>query len=1089
MSLENLFDQFEELPIYQHKGFHGSSYTFYLLKIFDRTKKDLLLEMPSEESARHLVNDLRQFLPKEEVLFYPEYDRLENELLPPNALTIFERLTCLKSMILNEKPLIVVTTKSAVSQQTIPPGRFRELSKGLVKGKNYNYDQLIETLVHLGYHREEMVASRGDFSVRGDILDIFLSTEDQPIRCEFFGDELDALKTFDLYTQRSIENLEKATIHITKEFDMERFQLVETLDPIVQEYFESRSDSSFDDLAHDVVDGVEWLNPYVKSSASLLDYRSSFVKPRLLMKEFNIDGVTYFGKNMQLLLDTLEQKVDDGFVVYLFLPKGGFLKRVHKLLDSKEVYAKKLNSLHLASEKAGVYLLEKSINGGFEIQSEKLLVVSYSDFTGSPYQNTKKKKKVEGLFEGDILHHFSELKVDEYVVHTDHGVAQFKGIENLIIDGIKKEYLALAYQGSDRVLVPITEVNRIHRFTASDGRQPKLNKLNSVRWTQVKSKVKKDVEIYAKEVLALSAKRTLAKGFKYSTDTELMEEMESAFEYEETKDQLKVIEEIKLDMQRQHPMERLLCGDVGYGKTEVAIRAAFKSTQDNKQVAVLCPTTILSQQHFQTFQSRLMGYPVRIEVLNRFVSAKKTREILRAVAEHKVDILVGTHRLLSKDVKFDDLGLMIVDEEQRFGVKNKEKLKNLKAGVDSLTLSATPIPRTLHMSLGGVRAISLINTPPVGRLPIKTFVLPYQEQTIKEAIERELKRNGQVFYIYNRVETIEMRASSLLKIIPGLRLKILHGQMSATQIEEVMTSFMRREFDILLATTIVESGMDIPNVNTLLVERADAFGLSQLYQLRGRVGRRNIQGYTYLFHKKDESISQVARKRLSALEEFTDLGSGFKIAMRDLEIRGAGNLIGKAQSGFVYNIGFDLYSKLLRDSIEKLQNSNYREDIELPIMELRVSSYVSEKYIPSYRERMDFFRRVSNLTSKKALESLKEELFDRYGGFSKDMHLMFRLVELRIYGYKLLIKRFRQIPGSVSLEFYNAVPQYIQKEAKDIYKRDYSYSDRFPNVININIMGLNPGDVLEKLFLLINESFVLYFLDQVAIENEIELEE
>ncbi|MCJ8346201.1 transcription-repair coupling factor, partial [bacterium] len=424
--------------------------------------------------------------------------------------------------------------------------------------------------------------------------------------------------------------------------------------------------------------------------------------------------------------------------------------------------------------------------------------------------------------------------------------------------------------------------------------------------------------------------------------------------------------------------------------------------------------------------------------------------------------------------------------EQRFGVKNKEKLKSLKSGVDSLTLSATPIPRTLHMSLGGVRAISLINTPPMGRLPIKTFVLPYQEQTIKEAIERELKRNGQVFYIYNRVETIEMRASSLLRLLPGLRIKILHGQMSATQIEEVMTSFMRREFDILLATTIVESGMDIPNVNTLLVERADAFGLSQLYQLRGRVGRRNIQGYSYLFHKKDETLSQVARKRLSALEEFTDLGSGFKIAMRDLEIRGAGNLIGKAQSGFVYNIGFDLYAKLLRDSIEKLQNSNYREDIELPIMELRVSSYVSEKYIPSYKERMDFFRRVSNLTSKKSLENLKEELFDRYGAFSKDMHLMFQLVELRIYGYKLLIKRFKQTPGAVSLEFYNAVSDFVKKEAWDVYKRDYSYSERFPNVININIMGLNPGDVLEKLFKLINETFCYYYEDQTAAVSELQ---
>ncbi|MCJ8344664.1 hypothetical protein MJH12_03920 [bacterium] len=497
MSLDHLFEQFEQMPIYQNKGFHGSSYTFYLLKVLKSSDKDLLLEMPSEESARHLVNDLRQFLKKEEVLFYPEYDRLENELLPPNALTIYERLSCLKSLTEQKKSVIVVTTKAALSQKTIPSSRFRELSQALVKGKNYNYDQLIRTLVSLGYHREEMVATRGDFAVRGDILDIFLSTEEQPVRCEFFGDELDALKTFDLYTQRSTEDLKSVKIHLTKEFDTQRFQLTSDPDEMVKEFFQSRSEDSFDEAAHDRVDWVEWLNEYVESSANLIEYRSSFVKPRLLMKEFNIDGVVYFGKNMQLLMDTLEQKVEDGFQVYFFLPKGGFLKRVQKLLESKGVFVKRLANLNITSKKAGIYLLEKSINSGFEIASEQLLFISYSDFTGSPYQNSKKKKKVDGLFEGDILHHFSELKENEYVVLTDHGVAKFQGIQNLIIDGIKKEYLVLAYQGSDRVLVPITEVNRIHRFTASDGRQPKLNKLNSVRWSQVKNKVKKDVEIYS----------------------------------------------------------------------------------------------------------------------------------------------------------------------------------------------------------------------------------------------------------------------------------------------------------------------------------------------------------------------------------------------------------------------------------------------------------------------------------------------------------------------------------------------------------------------------------------------------------------
>lgn len=1062
----------EDTEFYKSKGFSGSSYSFYLRQRFKKQPENTLIVFDDEDQARALVSDLRHLMDADRICFYPEYDRLEQELLPPSALTVYERLVCLKRLVESRKAQILVTTEEALQQKTIPRDRFRDLSLALKIGQEYSLEQLQRRLVRLGYRREEMVASRGEFAVRGDIIDIFPSTEEVPFRCEFFGDELESLRRFDLYTQRSLENCESLKVYLVQEFDVANFRLSDELPDEVRAFFQTRDESlDIERLWRSGFAGLEWLNPYLESSVSLEQYAIRWFRPRRILKDHCIDGMTYFGKNLELFIETIHRLVDQKNEVHLCLPKAGFAKRIQRILQEREVPILKNPGPGIFLGKPGVVFSQAAIQKGFEINNERFCLLTYSDFTGVPFQESQRKSRQDKSstinFEGDVLHHFSELKQDDFVVHTDHGIARFSGIENILIEGIKKEFLVLQFEGKDRVFVPITEVDRIHRFSPQEGKVPKLNKLNSVRWNQVKHKAKEDVQKFARELLQQYARREISAGFKYSEDGERMDEMESSFEHQETRDQLGAIEEIKRDMQSQIAMDRLLCGDVGFGKTEVAIRAAFKAVQDNKQVAVLCPTTILAQQHFQTFKSRLLGYSLKIEVLNRFVESAKIKEIKNDLKSGKLDILIGTHRLISKDIQFCDLGLLIIDEEQRFGVSHKETLRRLKVGVDTLTLSATPIPRTLQMSLGGARAISVIHTPPPGRLPIKTFVLPYMESTVRQAIERELRRKGQVFYVYNRVVDIEAVASKLQRIIPGLKLRVLHGQMDSKQIEEIMSSFLRREFDVLIATTIIESGMDIPNVNTILVERADAFGLAQLYQLRGRIGRRDLQGYAYLFSQEDSLVTDTAKKRLSALEEFSDLGSGFKIAMRDLEIRGAGNILGKQQSGFMYTIGFDLYAKLLRDAIEKLRDVDYREDWEMPQMELRISSFLDEKYIPSYRDRMDFFRRVSNIKSIEHLENLKLELFDRYGGFTSSMHDLFRLVNLRIQGYWCGIRRFQQISSGIRIEFHQEIRADVLNGIKQTFGYEVQLNSRFKDRLTLD-SGKYSGsallDYLEKFF-------------------------
>ncbi len=611
---------------------------------------------------------------------------------------------------------------------------------------------------------------------------------------------------------------------------------------------------------------------------------------------------------------------------------------------------------------------------GFQYYDIKLSVISDKDIFGQFKKKGKKKQNKKGT--GKIKS-FTELKPGDFVVHANHGIGVFKGIKQLELQGNKKDYLELIYHSDDKLYVPVEQLDMVQRYIGSEGKKPKVNKLGSSEWTKTKNKVKKSIEEIAEDLVKLYAIRATLKGYKYSDDTVWQKQFEEEFPYEETPDQVLAIEDIKRDMESPKPMDRLLCGDVGYGKTEVAIRAAFKAVMDGKQVAFLVPTTILAQQHYNNFKQRFSDFPVTVDVISRFRTLSQQKATIKSIKEGNVDILIGTHRILQKDIKFKDLGLLIIDEEQRFGVKHKEKMKNLKKNVDVLTLSATPIPRTLHMSLVGVRDISVIETPPEERYPVQTYVVEYNDQLIRDSILREISRGGQIYFVYNRVESIHEMASYISKLVPEGRVQIAHGQMKEKELENVVLDFTENKFDILVATTIIETGMDIKNVNTMIIYDADKMGLSQLYQLRGRVGRTNRMAYCYLTYKRDKILTEVAEKRLKAIKDFTELGSGFKIALKDLEIRGAGNMMGSAQHGHMASIGYDLYCRMLEDTIKLVRGDIDKEPVETSV-ELKIDAYIPNTYIKDETQKIEVYKKIASIDSKEEFMDIEEELEDRF---------------------------------------------------------------------------------------------------------------
>ncbi|WP_430483446.1 transcription-repair coupling factor [Rossellomorea marisflavi] len=718
-----------------------------------------------------------------------------------------------------------------------------------------------------------------------------------------------------------------------------------------------------------------------------------------------------FHGQMNVLKTELDRWKKGKYTVVLLGPDEERVKKLQRVLDDYQIeiaFVKDGGSLLNGK----VQMINGSLTNGFELPLQKLAVITEEELFN---KRTQKKPRRQKMSNAERIKSYSELKVGDLVVHVNHGIGKYLGIETLEINGVHKDYLHLKYQGSDKLYVPVDQIDLVQKYVASENKDPKLYKLGGNEWKKVKSKVASSVQDIADDLIKLYAEREAAKGYAFSPDGDMQREFEIAFPYEETEDQLRSIHEIKLDMERERPMDRLLCGDVGYGKTEVAIRAAFKAIADGKQVALLVPTTILAQQHYETIKERFQDFPVEISLLSRFRTRKQQQETTKGLKDGTVDIVVGTHRLLSKDIQYRDLGLLIIDEEQRFGVTHKEKIKQLKTNIDVLTLTATPIPRTLHMSMLGVRDLSVIETPPENRFPVQTYVMEYNGALIKEAIEREMARNGQVYFLYNRVEDIERKADEISMLVPDARVAYAHGQMSENELEAVILGFLAGEYDVLVTTTIIETGVDIPNVNTLIVFDADRMGLSQLYQLRGRVGRSNRVAYSYFTYRKDKVLTEVAEKRLQAIKEFTELGSGFKIAMRDLTIRGAGNLLGAQQHGFIDSVGFDLYSQMLKEAIEERKGDRPKQPEASLEVDLDLDAYIPDTYIKDGHQKIEMYKRFRALSSLKEVEELEEEILDRFGEYPEEVGYLFLISEMKVYARNTRLDSVKQDKKSVNI--------------------------------------------------------------------------
>lgn len=967
---------------------------------------------PDTEKAADLVQNLKAVLPPNSIFLLPPLEISPLTDFQPEAEVTAARLQALTALTKPE-PCIVVTPAEALLGKFQPKEAFCQERLELKPGSQLEIEELARRLVSLGYQREAMIDAPGAFACRGGIADIFPIGWTRPVRLDFFDREIESIRYFDPDTQRSAE------------------PCPQTLELYPCQY--------------GMMQGGDFLLSYLPADAPLLLlepalceqalwdaekerqlYFDDLLEARRLTKQ-QLQGILGNYLPAEQVIEELNRRPHTGFAA---LPQSSAIsQQQHIELTAEEppaytgqlpLFAQDLQKWraagwHLffaASSKLRAERLRAIMNeydypqanlgvcglsGGFVYPAGKLAVITEKELLG---QAAKAKRRPAASKEAD-LNTFVELKPGDYIVHTNHGIGLFTGIERVTADGVTADYLKIEYAAGDKLFIPTEQMHLVQKYIGSNAAAPKLDRLGSNRWERAKAKVRASVQDMAEELLRLYALREQAQGFAFSADTSWQREFEDAFEFEETPGQLQALADIKRDMESSRPMDRLLCGDVGYGKTELAMRAAFKALQDGKQVAMLAPTTLLAEQHFNTFSRRFADYPIKISLLSRFVSAKKQKAALAEAAAGQLDILIGTHRLLSQDVKFADLGLLIVDEEQRFGVAHKERIKQMRGSIDVLTLSATPIPRTLHMSLVGMRDMSVISTPPKDRLPVQTFVTEHHPRLLKNAIERELARHGQVYYIFNSVQHIEEKLAQLQQLVPQARILTAHGQMTESQLNPVMTAFLAGEGDILLCTTIAEAGLDIPNVNTLIVENAENFGLSQLYQLRGRVGRSTRQAFAYFTYRPDKALADDARKRLAAIRDFTQLGAGFKIAMRDLEIRGAGNLLGPEQHGHIAAVGFDLYCRLVNEAIEKGLNGDAAADTttadssrELKL-DLGISAYIPESYIPETNLKFEVYNRISACRTITEEVLLQNELQDRFGQPPRPVYNLFEILHIR----------------------------------------------------------------------------------------------
>ena len=1026
-------------------GLTDSGKVHFAYSTYFYTEKPICIITYNELQAKKILKNLEYF--SDNVNYFPKKEIMAYDYLAESKDTTYNRIACLND-IYNKKAKIIVTTIEAVSQRLVEEDVLYKNLLTFKIGDEINLEEIKKKLIALGYERQEVADNKSEFSVRGGIIDIATS-EKEGIRIELWGDEIDSIRTFDINTQRSKDKKEEVFIYPAHEFILEK-DIKEVAEKIednrdkeeilegnyttkTDKYwniFYSNSNNTFIDYIKEdymifldevnkikarsenvikdtknliqsliekkrfVPQSLERIGDYIEFLEKIKNLQTIYLenkdigfvdKQSMHAKRngysFSYREVNFFRSSMDLLFKEVQEGLGEGTTIVILCGSQNNINRTKNLLQEKINNEKQLSKL---------IITEGSLTEGFECYDFNLLVISIEELFNTP----KKRRKTPEQFKTGETIIFSDLKVGDYIVHRTNGIGQFVGINTINTDGITKDYIKIRYKDDGILYVPTSNLDNIKKYIGSGDGVPRLNKLGSKDWSKAKAKVRSNLQEIAKDLIELYAKREKTKGFMFSKDTEWQKEFEEKFPYVETNDQLRSIEEMKKDMESEKPMDRLLCGDVGYGKTEIAIRGAFKACMDQKQVAYLAPTTILSSQQYETFKERMKDYPIRVELLNRFVSSAKQKEIIEGLKLGEVDIVIGTHKLLNDKIEYKNLGLLIIDEEHRFGVKHKEKIKKLKNNIDVLTMTATPIPRTLHMSIVGIRDMSCLYEPPQNRRPVQTYVLEYDEEVVREAIIKELEREGQVFYLYNNVENIDKKTDEISKLVPQARIAYAHGQMSGNEIEDIMEKFIEKQIDVLVCTTILESGIDIPNANTIIVENADRLGLAQLYQIRGRVGRSDKQAYAYITYKRDKMINEVAEKRLKAIKEFTEFGSGFKIAMRDLEIRGAGSMLGEIQHGHIDEVGYDTYCKILDEVVKEQKGTKVEEEPEITI-DINISSFIPDSYIENADQKMESYRNIALCRTEEDLKNIAEDLTDRYGKMPEEVVNLISIAKIK----------------------------------------------------------------------------------------------
>ena len=1077
-------------------GLTDSSKAWMVYAITQNTNKNSIVVCNNMFQVNKFIQDLKFYSNDTEIVYLPArsiqyYDiEAESKDIANQRMYAIER-------ILSGKKNIVVTTIDALLVKMFPNTRYKGEEFSVKVGDSIQINTLVEKLAKFGFERTENVEGKGQFAVRGGIIDVFCLNNDLPYRIEFFGDEVDSIRTFDQITQRSIDTVKKIDMSQVSE----NYVTKEKIDAVVSQLKEFVKDEKLNtELKENIKEDIEkikegalenlidkYFNILVKRPENLLDYLKDynvfmdepskckekakniayenietikvlaqreyiympFVNTYLSFEEietklqnemlsiylerisidkivqrnravynFSIKEANFYKSSLEVLNLDIERAKDKA--ILLVFPTDTRYMQVKNYLQDNKIHVEEVSNIFalddLETEK--VYITKGIMSGGFYSDEFEILVIA--EPVSGVSTTTKRIRKTQN---GQKINTYADLQEGDYVVHENHGIGIYRGVETIKVQDVQKDYIKIEYADKGMLYVPIAQLDCVGKYVCDDNAKPKINTLGSKEWTKTKTKVKAHVKEIAKELMLLYAKREKLRGFAFEKDTPWQKEFEDSFEYELTRDQKTSLEEIKEDMESDKPMDRLLCGDVGYGKTELALRAAFKAVMSNKQVAYLVPTTVLALQQYRTFESRMKDFGVRVEFLSRFKTKKEQTKILKDLVDGKIDIIIGTHRILSKDVFFKDLGLLIIDEEHRFGVKDKEAIKVLKETVDVLSMTATPIPRTLHMSMIGIRGMSTLSEPPMERLPVHTYVLEYNDEVIKEAIEKELSRDGQVIYLNNRVNKLDEIVGRIRRLVPEARIGVAHGQMPPDMVEDVMLQFINHEIDIIVCTTILESGIDVPNANTLVVEDSDTLGLAQLYQIRGRVGRSNRLAYAYLTYEADKALSEVSQKRLKAIKDFTEFGSGFKIALRDLEIRGAGNLLGKEQHGHMAKVGYELYVALLEKAIREEKegkDATSKEDVSKEVkIDINVSAYISDLYIKDPIQKIDMYQKISDIKNEEDSMEVVDELLDRFGDIPKETENLIKIVEIRNKARKLGITRILATDKLIKFEPMN----------------------------------------------------------------------